>query len=164
MKRRAEALARSSESSPFTRAPRSSSRRRGAEPEGMSSFPTILVKITRNARSGQTLAFKQEIVNVGREPGMDVSLPSKEVSRAHCRFEISGGRVLVRDLDSKNGTLLNGHRIEREEAVDSGDNVVVGDFKLWIMVVANADDVASKAALFSDGATIEASALGGDPA
>ena len=63
---------------------------------------------------------------IGRSHGNTVRIPSAEVSRQHCRLSKKDGLVMVRDLGSVNGTLLNGHRISAEEIVRPGDRVEVG--------------------------------------
>jgi pSer/pThr/pTyr-binding forkhead associated (FHA) protein len=49
---------------------------------------------------------------VGRHPHCDVRLRSIRVSRWHCCLTEIDGAVMVRDLGSTNGTLINGRRIE----------------------------------------------------
>jgi pSer/pThr/pTyr-binding forkhead associated (FHA) protein len=120
----------------------------------MGGFTTILVRVTSESRTLETLAFKQERVTIGREPGMDVVLSSQQVSRAHCRLELVQGEVYVQDLESRNGTLLNGRPIVRAK-METGDNLQVGEFKLWFHIVATPTDPSEKAASFTDGPTIE---------
>jgi len=115
---------------------------------------TIVIRVTQNARPTFTLAFNQDQVSVGREPGMDVMLPSSEVSRSHCAIELVRGQFHIRDLDSRNGTYLNGHKVA-SHPIESGDNIQVGDFHLWIQVLAGSHPFEEKAAAFSDGRTIE---------
>ena len=48
---------------------------------------------------------------VGRAVGSDILLPAIEVSRTHCRIALAQGRVTATDLNSTNGTLLDGRPI-----------------------------------------------------
>jgi len=120
----------------------------------MARFPTIVVRVTQGVRVVQTLTFNQDTVTVGREPGMDIFLPSFEVSRAHCRLELHQARFHVVDLASKNGTKLNGLPVARHE-IESGDNIQVGDFRLWIQFVPRTQVLEEKAAAYCEIPTIE---------
>jgi pilus assembly protein CpaF len=63
---------------------------------------------------------------LGRAKGNTVRIPSAEVSRRHCRLILQDGLVTVEDLDSINGTFLNGRRIKEAEVVRPGDGLDVG--------------------------------------
>jgi serine phosphatase RsbU (regulator of sigma subunit) len=62
-----------------------------------------------------------EALVLGRDPSRAFHLPDADVSRAHCELRLAGERVLVRDLGSTNGTLLDGSELvgERELPVSS---------------------------------------------
>jgi pSer/pThr/pTyr-binding forkhead associated (FHA) protein len=63
---------------------------------------------------------------IGRSPKADVRLNIASVSRFHCRIEESRGRLVVRDLNSLNGTQVNGDAVESAELKPS-DHVTIGD-------------------------------------
>lgn len=70
----------------------------------------------------------------------DVTLPSKIgrghearlklvhplVSRLHCELFADGDQVMIRDLDSLNGTFVDQHRIDEDTAIPSGATVIIG--------------------------------------
>jgi len=58
--------------------------------------------------------------------GADVDLDDPAVSRRHFQVEVAGRDVFVRDLDSSNGTFVNGRRVRYAELVD-GDEVRAGE-------------------------------------
>ena len=66
---------------------------------------------------------------IGRQDGLDLTLPSGRVSRQHATIEFRQGRYWVRDLGSTNGTLLNGQRVEEAELAD-GDQLELADMTL----------------------------------
>ena len=67
---------------------------------------------------------------VGRSTGADFILDAALVSRVHCQFLAMGdGGLEVRDLESTNGTYVNGNRVERA-LLSSGDKVQVGRVEL----------------------------------
>ena len=78
------------------------------------------------AESGRWCRSAKSRPSSGRSHGNTVRIPSAEVSRQHCRLSKKDGLVMVRDLGSVNGTLLNGTRISAEEVVRPGDRVEVG--------------------------------------
>ena len=59
---------------------------------------------------------------VGRDPRCDISAADPQLSRRHAEFVVSGATVVVRDLGSRNGILVNGRRLT--EAVLSAGDVV----------------------------------------
>jgi len=63
---------------------------------------------------------------LGRASGCTVRIPSSEVSRLHCRLRIENGLVFVEDLESVNGTFINGERVHRKEIVHPGDRLNLG--------------------------------------
>lgn len=66
----------------------------------------------------------------GRSPDCAVCLPSKKVSRHHCRFEVHGDRLTVVDLGSHNGLIDGaGNKVTSIELAPGG-RVQVGDFLL----------------------------------
>jgi Fe-S-cluster-containing hydrogenase component 2/CRP-like cAMP-binding protein len=73
-------------------------------------------------------------VTVGRSQSCEVVLPDEKhaVSRRHCRLELREGDLLLTDLDSDNGTLLNGEPI-REAIVGPGDRITLVDFRFEIV-------------------------------
>ena len=59
---------------------------------------------------------------IGRDASCDIALPLEHLSRQHCAIEIRSGLLYVSDLDSSNGTFLNGERI-KESPVKAGDKI-----------------------------------------
>jgi serine/threonine protein kinase len=51
------------------------------------------------------------IYTVGRDPDCDIPLRVTEVSRLHAQFRVESDRLIVQDLDSKNGTFVNGAKV-----------------------------------------------------
>ncbi|MRG92335.1 ATP-binding protein [Polyangium spumosum] len=72
-------------------------------------------------------------VTIGRAEDQGIYIPHKSLSRSHARIEPSEGRFFVVDLESKNGTLVNGMRVKRKE-IKHGDTVTLGDLDLLFRV------------------------------
>jgi pSer/pThr/pTyr-binding forkhead associated (FHA) protein len=70
------------------------------------------------------------IRTVGRATGADFIVDAPLVSRVHCRLTVApNGTLEVRDLESTNGTFVNGQRIETAR-LESGDRLGVGRIEL----------------------------------
>ena len=67
--------------------------------------------------------LKQQLL-VGRRESCDIVLRFANVSSQHCRLECHGGYWFVRDLNSKNGTRVNGVRVT-DKRLDPGDELRV---------------------------------------
>jgi pSer/pThr/pTyr-binding forkhead associated (FHA) protein len=64
---------------------------------------------------------------IGRDPMNDVVIPDDtKVSRSHAEIQFKEGRWLLIDLESRNGTLVNGRRIRRHP-LRSGDRIQCGE-------------------------------------
>ena len=63
---------------------------------------------------------------VGRSEDCDITIDNLAVSRHHVIIEKIDGAYMVNDLDSNNGTFVNGRRIEEPTALNFGDEIGVG--------------------------------------
>jgi pSer/pThr/pTyr-binding forkhead associated (FHA) protein len=67
---------------------------------------------------------------IGRSTGADFIVDAPLVSRVHCRLTVlADGSLELRDLESTNGTFINGQRVETAR-VKSGDRIGVGRVEL----------------------------------
>jgi transcriptional regulator with GAF, ATPase, and Fis domain len=66
------------------------------------------VVVTRGPDEGQTFSSTAERAILGTHESADFVLKDPTVSRFHCELAVSSGRVSVRDLESTNGTIVNG--------------------------------------------------------
>ncbi len=85
----------------------------------------LVIEKKKGARK-QIFRLRKPITVVGRAQGVDVRVPSPEVSRRHCLFRLRDGYVTVEDLDSSNGTLLNKIPVCGREIVRPGDLLGIG--------------------------------------
>jgi hypothetical protein len=63
---------------------------------------------------------------IGRQAGNTIVLDDGQTSRQHARLEVQGGRVVIRDLGSANGTRVNGATIAGPRALRPGDEIAIG--------------------------------------
>lgn len=71
-------------------------------------------------------------VIVGRSPGSDIVIGAGFVSGRHARFELMGQNLFVEDLDSTNGTAVNGQPISKPYALRNNDVVSIGDVDIKV--------------------------------
>jgi DNA-binding winged helix-turn-helix (wHTH) protein len=65
---------------------------------------------------------------IGRDPTLEIFLDSTKVSRRHARIEIRGTQATMEDLGSKNGSFVEGVRIEGPTFLRPGHSVRIGPF------------------------------------
>jgi predicted component of type VI protein secretion system len=92
-------------------------------------FRLVIEKNKRRLRAHQ-LTTKETII--GRRQDCGLCIPSSEVSRRHCVLTIEADKLSVEDLDSVNGTLVNGKRITARQALRSGDRLAVGPIQFLV--------------------------------
>jgi len=94
--------------------------------------------ILREADKDNGLTFRLtrgSIRTVGRAPRADFIVDAQLVSRLHCRLTVNvDGTLEVQDLDSTNGTFVNGKKVRRKELQDA-DEVRIGRVKLKVVKV-----------------------------
>ena len=66
-------------------------------------------------------------VVIGRSPSSDIVVDEPYVSASHARFTLQGPALVLEDLGSTNGTMVNGHIIEQPVTLRENDEVQVGD-------------------------------------
>lgn len=80
--------------------------------------------------AGTRFALTGETTSVGRHENSELLLDDVSVSRHHAVFtRTASGRITLRDLNSLNGTYVNGARVE-ETTLHSADEVQIGKYKL----------------------------------
>ena len=110
-------------------------------------MPEIRLKIFRSPTEYRTETFRQTRVIVGREINNDIAVPERDVSRFHCMLECDEEGWRIVDLESTNGTFLNGISIKKAP-VRAGDVLVVGSTRLHVLDCAS-DAMASPVTLGS---------------
>ena len=67
-----------------------------------------------------------EAIRIGRHPYNEVSVGDNSMSRFHCWVSKDNTNIIIEDLGSANGTLVNGTTIEEPTILKPGDRVTVG--------------------------------------
>ena len=98
-----------------------------ADPSGKHGDQLV---VATGLNAGAKFTLTNELTSVGRDEHCEILLDDVSVSRHHAIFtRTASGRITLRDLNSLNGTYVNGARVE-ETALHSADEVQVGKFKL----------------------------------
>jgi pSer/pThr/pTyr-binding forkhead associated (FHA) protein len=82
------------------------------------------LKVLSGSFSGQTIQVLHGKLLIGREEDCDLRLESEFVSGYHCVLLLDDYALRIRDLGSKNGTLMNGRRIGTGEMILLHDDMV----------------------------------------
>jgi pSer/pThr/pTyr-binding forkhead associated (FHA) protein len=128
----------------------------------------VTLKVMVGKSAGREIPIPVPRFLIGRSADCHMRPKSDAISRRHCAISTKGNRVFVRDLKSRNGTFVNGERIEGKCELNSGDTICVG--KLEFEVCFQPDDAAvapekpSKATAVEDEAVQEATAAAADEA
>jgi predicted component of type VI protein secretion system len=73
-----------------------------------------------------------ERTTIGRDPEADVCIEDEAVSWHHLEIESRGGVLMATDLDSRNGTALNGEPLNRPRRLRDGDVLTVAGYRLEV--------------------------------
>lgn len=91
---------------------------------------------------GQVYELAKNEMFIGRGPTCEVVINELEVSRNHARIYLQGGEFWLEDLNSTNGTFVNGQRLIGPHLLRAGETVNLGE-KVSLEVEAEYDDEAT---------------------
>lgn len=94
-------------------------------------MPAVL-RVISGQRAGELVSVRPgEVLSIGRSGESDLQLLGLGVSRFHCVVEDHGGELVIADLNSSNGTFVNGQRVKRQP-LREGDEIEIGTVKLRV--------------------------------
>ncbi len=94
----------------------------------------VTLKVLEGAKSGGKIAIKKDKFLIGRSKKCNLCAGTSSISRRHCAILRKETRVTVKDLGSRNGTLVNGKRIDKEVELKSGDELAVGPLRFLVTI------------------------------
>lgn len=106
-----------------------------------------LILVGRNG-SQREIPLKRPRIVIGRQTDCQVRIPLASVSRQHCELRLEGGRTMLQDLKSRNGTYVNRKRVEKAD-LSAGDLVGIGPFVFVVRMDGMPRQIDSRRALES---------------
>lgn len=90
-------------------------------------MPKVIVSIDEVVI--KEVQLTKDRTTLGRRPYNDIVIDNLAISGEHAVFLLAGGQVTVEDLNSTNGTYLNGRAVKKQILSD-GDSIEVGKYKV----------------------------------
>jgi pSer/pThr/pTyr-binding forkhead associated (FHA) protein len=103
-------------------------RRRRQRDDPMTAMQAVVLRVEEDGRTRMVRAPVP--ITIGRATTATLVVPDAQVSRLHARIDLTDGVLSVRDLDSRNGTLVNARPIEAAAALQDGDEIDVGTTRI----------------------------------
>ena len=107
---------------------------------------------------GTAFSLSPGEVSIGRDSSNQLWAPDPALSRRHCLVVATGEQVSIRDLGSRNGTLVNGVPVEQQQ-MRHGDQIYIGDSVLLFLLNKDGEHFARNPVEFQDTAAFEGSPL-----
>ncbi len=86
---------------------------------------------------------------IGRRQDCDMCVPLMVISRRHCAINMDEGKLWIRDLDSRNGTFVNGEKIDEVE-LKASDKIQIGPLNFVVQIDGVPPEIMSENSLLSD--------------
>lgn len=92
----------------------------------------VKLKVLRGASTGKEVEIRGPRFFIGRSPECNLRANSDAISRRHCAITVGESDVTIKDLGSRNGTYVNGTRIDGEHRIKMGDQLRVGPLEFLV--------------------------------
>lgn len=97
------------------------------------TYMLILTDLRNPARSFEAPLRSSVLIGRSRNDGCQIVLDyDRSVSHRHCQIRVVNGQFWVKDLGSRNGTILNGKRVIQEAVLTSGSILTLGNLKMKV--------------------------------
>jgi len=98
---------------------------KGVRVKKLKEFALEVKGAPKDANLG-SLYLIHKVMTIGRNPDNDIVIKDPYVSGNHARFYVKNDKLFVEDLNSTNGTFVNGKRISKVEKLQEGDIIEIG--------------------------------------
>ncbi|NTU56210.1 MAG: FHA domain-containing protein, partial [Anaerolineales bacterium] len=88
---------------------------------------------------GAAFILEGDQLNIGRDSTNEITINDAEVSRRHARLTFQGGKYVLEDLGSTNGTFVNGQRLAGPRVLKAGEVVSFGEQIVLVFEVTTND-------------------------
>ena len=92
------------------------------------------LKVIHGASAGKEIKITCSPFVIGRADECHLRPKSDAISRRHCELIVQGDQLILRDLGSKNGTEVNGDRIQGERPLKLGDHLKMGPLEFEVLI------------------------------
>ncbi len=90
--------------------------------------------VERGPKRGKELYLEEgKVYTIGRDPSCSLTFPDSLTSRKHVAVRVHGGQIYLRDMESKNGTFVNGQEVRRSVELELGDQVEIGETLISVL-------------------------------
>jgi len=97
------------------------------------AFPRMVRLVISDTEGATTVVpLLRDEVTIGRKEGNTIRLTERNISRRHAQLVRVGTVYKLRDLDSYNGVLINGQRVQGETDISIGDQIQLGDYTILV--------------------------------
>jgi len=90
------------------------------------------LKILSGGDAGKTYSLDSTEILIGRSPKCSISIPNKNISKQHAKIIVDKSRILFTDLNSTNGSFVNGVKVE-VTLIKEGDKITLYDTLLEVV-------------------------------
>src|SRR4029079_9319492 len=91
------------------------------------------IQVAAGPLANSTYFLTEPEVRIGRDPSNSLAISDLSLSRRHCVIARKSDEYTLRDLDSRNGTFVNG-RVISEKQLNHGDQISVGESVLVFLL------------------------------
>ena len=94
----------------------------------------LKLRVIGGKNDGREMEIKVPEFIIGRGEGVNLRPKSDLISRHHCAVLVEDGQAFIKDLDSRNGTFLNGEQISEKIKLKVGDRLRVGRLQFEVLI------------------------------
>jgi pSer/pThr/pTyr-binding forkhead associated (FHA) protein len=94
----------------------------------------VVLKVVGGKNDGRDIAISVPRFIIGRGEEAHLRPTSDLVSRNHTAIVIDNGKVVIEDLNSRNGTFINGEQISAPHVAKSGDSLRIGRLQFEVVI------------------------------
>ena len=94
----------------------------------------VMLQVIRGPSAGKEFKLPVDNFVIGRGDGCHLKPKSDMVSRKHCALAVRDSKLFLEDFGSKNGTYVNGERVEGTVELKMGDELRVGPLDFLILI------------------------------
>jgi pSer/pThr/pTyr-binding forkhead associated (FHA) protein len=94
--------------------------------------------VNHGVHKGKVIPIPLKQFLIGRDPQCHLRPASPLISKRHCALLVQGDKILIRDFDSTNGTVLNDEPVKGERELKNDDRLLIGPLSFLVRVEAGA--------------------------